>query len=112
VEMPLVAARYCLAGVVAVVEAQHGARTLDGHREAVVQVAMADIVVISKCDLAPAQAVEALDARVRAMNPGARSLRFPAQDIGMAALLETGLHRGGGRIADAGGWLRAGAYRH
>jgi len=111
VEMPLVAARYSLAGVVTVVDAQHGARTLDRHRESVKQAAMADRLVLSKCDLAPEDAIAALEARLRGLNPGAAILRSGAQAPDPALLLETGLHRGGGRLADAHGWLNAGAYR-
>ena len=111
VEMPLVAARYSLAGVVTVVDAQHGARTLDRHRESVKQAAMADRMVLSKCDLAGEGAIAALEARLRSLNPGAAILRSGAQAPDPALLLETGLHRGGGRLADAQGWLNAGAYR-
>jgi len=111
VEMPLVAARYSLAGVVTVVDAQHGARTLDRHRESVKQAAMADRLVLAKCDLAPEDAIAALEARLRDLNPGATILRSGAEALDPALLLETGLHRGGGRLADAQGWLNAGAYR-
>ena len=111
VEMPLVAARYSLAGVVTVVDAQHGLATLDRQREAVKQAAMADRLVVSKCDLAPEPAIAALEARLRGINPGAGILRSGPHAPDPAVLLETGLHRGGGRIADAEGWLNAGAYR-
>jgi G3E family GTPase len=111
VELPLVAARYSLAGVVTVVDAMHGARTLEDHGEAVKQAAMADLVVISKCDLASEESIAALEAQVRAINPAAPCLRSGAAPPDLARLLETGLHRGSGRIADAEGWLRSGAYR-
>jgi G3E family GTPase len=112
VEMPLAAARYSLAGVVAVVDAQHGMATLDAHREAVKQAAMADRIVVSKCDLVEEGAVEALEERLRGVNPGAPVRRSGPAMPDPAWLLETGLHRGGGRLADAEGWLNAGAYRH
>ena len=111
VEMPVVAARYSLAGVVTVVDAQHGVATLERHREAVKQVAMADRLVVSKTDLVPAHAVAMLEERLRALNPGAAVLHSGEENPDPAQLLETGLHRGGGRLADADGWLNAGAYR-
>jgi G3E family GTPase len=111
VEMPVVSARYSLAGVVTVVDAHHGAATLDRHREAAKQVAVADRLVVSKCDLADASLVAALEARLRGINPGAPIQRSGRQAPDAAWLLETGLHRGGGRLADAQGWLNAGAYR-
>lgn len=112
VEMPVVAARYSLAGVVTVVDALHGVATLDLHREAVKQVAMADRLVVSKCDLAEKSSLAALERRLRDINPGARLESSGIRMPDAAALLETGLHRGGGKIADAEGWLNAGAYRH
>jgi G3E family GTPase len=112
VEMPVVAARYSLAGVVTVVDAQHGMSTLDHHPEAVKQVAMADRLVVSKCDLAMPSAVDALEARLLGINPGGRPARSGATMPDAATLLETGLHRGAGRLGEAEGWLNAGAYRH
>jgi len=112
VEMPLVAARYSLSGVVTVVDAQHGLATLERHPEAVKQVAMADRIVLSKCDLAPVSAIEGVEARLARLNPGAPPVRSGLESLpDPAALLEAGLHRGEGRIADAEGWLNAGAYR-
>ena len=111
VEMPVVSARYSLAGVVTVVDAQHAMATLDRHREAVKQAAVADLLVVSKCDLVDASLVAALEARLRTINPGAGMHRSGPQAPDAASLLETGLHRGGGRLADAEGWLNAGAYR-
>jgi len=111
VEMPLVAARYSLAGVVTTVDAQHGSRTLDTQPEAVKQVALADRLVITKCDLSAPAGVDALERRVAALNPGARRLRSALGDIDPALLLDTGLYRGEGLPLDSAGWLNAGAYR-
>ena len=111
VEMPVVAARYSLAGVVTVVDGQHGLAILGREREAVKQVAVADRLVISKCDLAPPAAVAALEARLAGLNPGAVTARSGPNPPDPALLLETGLHRGAGRLADAEGWLNSGAYR-
>jgi G3E family GTPase len=111
VELPLVAARYSLAGVVTVVDAEHGARSLDAHSEAVKQAALADLVVVSKTDLADEASIGQLEARVRAINPAVAILRSGAQPVDPSRLLETGLHRGAGRLADAEGWLSSGAYR-
>jgi G3E family GTPase len=111
VEMPVVSARYSLAGVVTVVDGQHGVATLGRYREAVKQVAMADRLVISKSDLVPEAGIAALEARLASLNPAAAVLRSGREAPDPALLLETGLHRGGGRLADAEGWLNAGAYR-
>ena len=109
VEMPLVAARYALAGVVATVDAEHGMHTLDRHPESVKQAAMADRLVVTKADRATGAAVEALQQRMAELNPGALLLRADALDV--ERLLDAGLYRGEGRAMDARGWLQAGAYR-
>lgn len=111
IEMPAVAARYSLAGVVATVDAEHGMATLDDHPEAVKQAAMADRLVVTKVDRAPESSIAPLEERLRALNPGARALRSGKAAPDPAELLETGLYRGEGRPADPAGWLNAGAYR-
>ena len=52
IELPLVAARYSLSGIVTTVDGQHGMGQLDSHPEAVKQAAVADRLVITKADLA------------------------------------------------------------
>lgn len=111
IEMPAVAARYSLAGVVTTVDAEHGMATLDAHSEALKQVAMADRLVITKVDRAQRAALGALEARLHDLNPAAGILHKGREAPDPGLLLETGLHRGEGRIADPRGWLNAGAYR-
>jgi G3E family GTPase len=110
IEMPVVAARYALAGVIATVDAEHGARALDAHPEAVKQVAMADRLVLTKVDRVPAAGVAALEARLRALNPAAPILRSRNGDADPARLFDAGLYRLDAP-PDAAGWLNAGAYR-
>jgi G3E family GTPase len=108
IELPVLAARYSLAGVVATVDAEHGMAALDRHPEAVKQVALADRIVITKIDRANA---DALEARLRALNPGAGIHRATHANIDPQLLFDTGLHRPGRAAADATGWLAEGAYR-
>jgi G3E family GTPase len=112
IEMPVVAARFALSGVVATVDAEHGMATLDAHPEAVKQAAMADRLVVTKIDRAARDAVATLDARLERLNPGARRIRADHGSVDAAWLLEAGLYRGEARAPDAAGWLNAGAYRH
>lgn len=66
-----VARRYRLTQVFTTVDAVHGEGTLDRHPEAVKQAAVADEIVVTKTDIGRADA-EAIAARVRSINPGAR----------------------------------------
>jgi G3E family GTPase len=111
VEMPVVAARYALSGVVATVDAEHGMAALDAYAEAVKQVAMADRIVVTKGDRVSPGAMARLDARLARLNPGARRFHALHADVDPAQLLEAGLYRGAARAPHAAGWLNAGAYR-
>lgn len=68
-----VVAHYRLGSLVTTVDATLGAGQLDDHDEAVKQAAMADRLVITKTDLAPASGA-ALAERLRALNPSATIL--------------------------------------
>lgn len=86
---------FALDGVVTVVDAVAGIATLDAQAEAVRQVAMADRLVVSKTDLVPPDALAALTARLRALNPVATLL--DAAELDPAALpggATDGLHPG------------------
>jgi G3E family GTPase len=76
---PYLALRYRCDGVITLVDAVNGMATLDAHREALRQVVVADRLLLTKTDLAPANTVLALRDRLAALNPGA-SLRDLARE--------------------------------
>jgi G3E family GTPase len=102
------ARHYRMDGIVTVVDAVHGAATLAAHEEAVRQVAMADRIVLSKTDLAPA--LPALLERIAALNPGAPVVVAARGEIDPAAVLECGLFDAEGKIADVRQWLNDAAW--
>lgn len=108
---PLIGARYRLDGVIATVDAVNGSRQLDGHRESVKQAAVADRLVITKCDLADAEEVAALERRLRAINPAAPILKADHGTVDAARLLDAGLFTAAHKHPDVAGWLREEAYR-
>lgn len=108
---PAIVAAYRLDGVVTLVDAVNGAATLDAHEEAVRQVAMADRLVLSKRDLASAGDLRDIEARLRALNPGAPIL--DAATATPAALLDCGLYDPATKSVDVARWLRDEAHgRH
>ena len=111
IEMPLVAARYSLAGIVTTVDAEHGERQLDQHLESVKQAAVSDRIVLTKTDRVPRESVDALRGRLQALNPGAQIFEAVSGEIDPAALFNTGLYQPGQRTPDVQAWLRAEAYR-
>jgi G3E family GTPase len=75
------------AGVVCVVDGEAGAAQLARHEEARAQVEAADRILLTKLDLAPAEAVVALHRELARRNPAAERASFPAGEEGTAALV-------------------------
>ena len=118
IEMPLVAARYQLSGVVATVDAIHGEAQLDANEEAVKQAGMADRIVLTKIDLASLDAITKLKTRLALLNPGATIVESVMGNANAAALFDTGLYSQNTspdspkqRTANVRKWLNAEAYR-
>ena len=104
----MLARHYRLDGIVTVVDAVHGQKTLDQHEEAIRQVAMADRLILTKTDLAKPD--PALLARITALNPGAPQITADHGRIDPATILECGLFDADGKIAEVKDWLNAAAW--
>ncbi len=100
-----VAARYRCDGVIAAVEATHTVQPLDIHQEAVWQVAMADRLLLTKCDLADTGDRVALDAKLDALNPGAARIEVRHGRISPDALFGCGIYTAVGKVPDVAAWL-------
>ena len=70
----LIAPLFSLRSVVATVDAVNGTGQLDGFPESVKQAALADIILLTKTDLADRATAEELRTRLRQLNPAARIL--------------------------------------
>jgi G3E family GTPase len=101
---PYLTLRYRLDGVVTLVDAVNGMKTLDEHEEALKQAAMADRIVITKTDLPEgAAALPALRARLKKLNPAALVLEGQPP---VAELINAGLYNPESKIPDVARWLR------
>lgn len=90
---PSVARHYSFAGVVTTVDAIHGPDSLERYRECMLQLAVADRVVLTKTDLvAPAQAA-AVETLARRANPQADVLAAPPPGSAAAPDVLKGLVR-------------------
>ena len=107
---PYLSLRYRLDGVVTVVDAVNGARTLDISDEANRQIAVADRIVLTKADLAEAD--PNIRDRIRTLNPGAVILEAGRDDVQPSNLFDTQPFSTDGKIADVVGWLAAEAHDH
>lgn len=106
-----VRARFRLDGVVTTVDAQHGMGQLDAHFEAVKQVSVADRLLVTKTDLAPANSVTALTARLRTLNPAAEIVTVTNGEIDPARIQNLGLWNAETKSADVARWLQAARYQ-
>ena len=100
-----IAERYRLDGVVTAVDALFGAAQLAARPEAVKQAAMADRLLITKCDQAAPDAVAALADALVALNPGAAQFRVAGGELDAGAVLDCGLWNPETKHADVGRWL-------
>ncbi len=102
---PVLAQDFILDGLITVVDAVNGLSTLDHHVEARKQAAVADRLVLSKMTLATPEAIAALKAALRQLNPRAPFVDGDSEAAGQAALLANGLYDVSSKIADVGRWL-------
>lgn len=102
---PVLAQNFHLDGVVTVIDALNGMRSLDNHEEARRQAAVADRLVISKTTMAEAGDVNALVARLMAINPNARIVDADGEEAGKAALLQAGYFDVTAKSPDVARWL-------
>ncbi len=97
-------------GVVTVCDAVNGPVTLDRGFESVQQVAMADVLVLSKTDLVtPAQAA-AFRARLAAIAPGAKVVNATRGAVQLSELFGNGAPDMDGGLPEAEAWVNAPAY--
>jgi G3E family GTPase len=102
---PYLSMRYAVEGVVTVIDAVNGEATLDAHREAVKQAAVAERIVLAKTDLVEDEArLARLRDRLHQLNPGAALL---SADAPADAIVAGGLFGLDGKIADVREWLKA-----
>jgi G3E family GTPase len=87
---PYLSQRYVLDGVITLVDAVNANATLDAHAEALRQVVAADLIVLSKTDLANADEVANLKQRLAQLNPGIPCLDAVRGEVNAQSLLHLG----------------------
>ena len=99
-----------LDGVVTVCDAALGPTTLDRGFESVQQVAMADVLVLSKTDLVTPSQAATFRARLAALAPGAKIVTSSQGAVPIADLFGHGAPDMGGELPEAEAWVNATAY--
>jgi G3E family GTPase len=102
---PIVAERYMVDGVVTTVDAVNGSGTLDAQIEAVKQAAVADRLLLTKCDVASAEARQAIEERLTALNPGAPLIEVTGGAVDPGMLFNLGLYDPNTKTVEVQRWL-------
>ncbi len=108
---PLVSHYVRLDAVATTVDAVHGCRQIDEHAEAVKQAALADRLLLTKTDLAAADAVAELDGKLNALNPGATRRTVLNGEIAPDDLFGAALFDPARKTADVRRWINESAYQ-
>lgn len=107
---PQVAPLYRLDGIVATLDLATGLSSLDQHPEAVKQAAMADVLLLTKSDLADDVQHTATRQRLDGINPAAPRWVVHRGEVAAARLLGLGVFSTDGKTPDVARWLREEAY--
>jgi G3E family GTPase len=91
--------------VVTLVDAVNSPSQLESFSEPVKQVALADRLVLTKSDLAPAAQVDSLEGRLREINPRAPLARVLNGEVAVSFLVDVGLARTRSRLEEVERWL-------
>ena len=96
--------------VLSVVDGVNGYAQLDAHEESVKQAAVADVLLLSKSDLAEGKALEQLKARLARVNPGATLLQAVKGEIDCEILFGGAIWDPATKGRQVEQWLREDAY--
>jgi len=102
---PVLRPHFRLGAVIAVVDAVSGLSNLESFEESRRQAAVADRLVISKCDVAEPARIERLRAGLRRLNPAAAQLEATRDAPSAAELLTADIDDPAAKSAEARRWL-------
>lgn len=101
----VIAPHYRMDGVVTLADAATGPHTLDTQVEAVSQIAVADLIVLSKSDLVTPAELEAFEARLAGINERARRLHADRGRVPADALFGLSAMHAGVTPEEVSAWL-------
>jgi G3E family GTPase len=104
---PVIESVYRLDAVVVTIDAVYGLQQLHEHAEARKQAAVADVLLMTKTDLATADQINALKEKLIAINPGATQHKILHGEIDPTFIVDVGLFDPTGKRAEPERWLRA-----
>ena len=104
---PVIESTYRLDAVVVMVDAVYGLQQLADHEEALKQAAVADVLLITKTDLATPEQVTLLSEKLAQINPGATQHHVLNGFLQADFIIDVGLFNASAKQAEPQRWLRA-----
>ncbi|MBC7756171.1 MAG: GTP-binding protein [Bdellovibrio sp.] len=103
---PVIESVFRLDAVVVTIDSEYGLQQLENHHEARKQAAVADVLLLTKTDLATPETVAALKEKLIAINPGATQHKIVHGQIEADFIIDVGLFDPTGKRAEPQRWLR------
>lgn len=104
---PVIESVYRLDAVVVTIDAMYGEQQLAEHEEARKQAAVADVLLLTKTDIATPEQTSALKEKLISINPGATQHKVLHGEIEPDFIIDVGLFDPTGKRAEPERWLRA-----
>lgn len=104
---PVIESVYRLDAVVVTVDSLYGLQQLEQSKEALKQAAVADVLLITKTDLADTSNIEALQQKLSSINATATQLRIAHGKVEASSIIDVGLFDASTKKAQPLRWLRA-----
>lgn len=104
---PVIESVFRLDAVVVTVDSTYGMQQLQDHAEARKQAAVADVLLLTKTDLASADELNTLKEKLISINPGATQHKIAHGEIEPDYIIDVGLFDPTGKRAEPQRWLRA-----
>ena len=103
---PVIESVFRLDAVVVTIDSEYGLQQLEKHSEARKQAAVADVLLLTKTDLATLQILSDLKEKLIAINPGATQHKILHGQIEPDFIIDVGLFDPSGKRAEPQRWLR------
>jgi G3E family GTPase len=104
---PVIESVYRLDAVIVTIDAMYGLQQLVEHAEARKQAAVADVLLLTKTDIATPEQTTALKEKLISINPGATQHKILHGEIEPDFIVDVGLFDPSGKRAEPERWLRA-----
>jgi G3E family GTPase len=104
---PVIESVFRLDAVVVTMDSVYGLKQLQEHAEARKQAAVADVLLLTKTDLATPEEISALKEKLIEINPGATQHKIAHGEIDPDFIIDVGLFDPTGKRAEPQRWLRA-----